>query len=102
MTQYLAEMGYAKKGMIRCTQPRHDRVAATSIAKRVAEEYGCELGEEVGYHQIRRYDLSSHENQIYMTEGMLMREYLADNNLSKYICILLDEAHERYPYGRPV
>ena len=29
-----------------------------------------------------------------MTEGMLMREYLADNNLSKYICIILDEAHE--------
>ena len=47
MTQYLAEMGYTKKGIIGCTQPR--RVAATSIAKRVAEEYGCELSEEVGY-----------------------------------------------------
>lgn len=93
MTQYLAEMGYTKKGIIGCTQPR--RVAATSIAKRVAEEYGCELGEEVGY-TIRFEDMSSPATRIkYMTEGMLMREYLADNNLSKYICIILDEAHER-------
>ena len=101
MTQYLAEMGYAKKGIIGCTQPR--RVAATSIAKRVAEEYGCELGEEVGY-TIRFEDMTSPATRIkYMTEGMLMREYLADNNLSKYICILLDEAHEReYSYGRSV
>ena len=93
MTQYLAEMGYTKKGIVGCTQPR--RVAATSIAKRVAEEYGCELGEEVGY-TIRFEDMSSPATRIkYMTEGMLMREYLADNDLSRYICIILDEAHER-------
>jgi ATP-dependent RNA helicase DHX8/PRP22 len=45
MTQYMAELGYTGKGMIGCTQPR--RVAAMSVAKRVAEEYGCQLGQEV-------------------------------------------------------
>jgi hypothetical protein len=45
MTQYLAEAGFTSRGKIGCTQPR--RVAAMSVAKRVAEEYGCRLGEEV-------------------------------------------------------
>ena len=47
MVQYMAEDGYADKGRIGCTQPR--RVAAMSVAKRVAEEVGCRLGQEVGY-----------------------------------------------------
>ena len=47
MTQYLAEAGYTSRGKIGCTQPR--RVAAMSVAKRVAEEVGCRLGEEVGH-----------------------------------------------------
>jgi len=47
ITQYLVEEGYAARGKIGCTQPR--RVAATSVAKRVSEEFGCRLGEEVGY-----------------------------------------------------
>lgn len=46
LTQYLAEMGFSTKGIIGCTQPR--RVAASSVAKRVAEEFGCSLGQEVG------------------------------------------------------
>lgn len=45
MTQFLAEAGYTSKGKIGCTQPR--RVAAMSVSKRVAEEVGCRLGEEV-------------------------------------------------------
>ncbi len=45
MTQYLAESGYTRNGRIGCTQPR--RVAAMSVAKRVAEEFGCRLGQEV-------------------------------------------------------
>lgn len=45
MTQYLAEEGYTTNGKIGCTQPR--RVAAMSVAKRVSEEFGCRLGEEV-------------------------------------------------------
>jgi ATP-dependent RNA helicase DHX8/PRP22 len=93
MTQYMHEMGYTAHGLIGCTQPR--RVAAMSVAKRVAEEFGCQLGQEVGY-TIRFEDLTSPATKIkYMTDGMLMREYLADNKLSKYIAIMLDEAHER-------
>lgn len=45
ITQYLAEAGYTARGKIGCTQPR--RVAAMSVAKRVSEEYGCRLGQEV-------------------------------------------------------
>jgi ATP-dependent RNA helicase DHX8/PRP22 len=93
MTQYMYEMGYTSHGLIGCTQPR--RVAAMSVAKRVAEEFGCQLGQEVGY-TIRFEDCTSPSTKIkYMTDGMLMREYLADNRLSKYISIMLDEAHER-------
>ena len=48
ITQYLAEAGYTTRGKIGCTQPR--RVAAMSVAKRVSEEFGCRLGQEVGLH----------------------------------------------------
>mmetsp|Transcript_49475 Transcript_49475/g.55255 ORF Transcript_49475/g.55255 Transcript_49475/m.55255 type:complete len:1229 (+) Transcript_49475:28-3714(+) len=93
MTQYLVEMGITKHGMIGCTQPR--RVAAVSVSKRVAEEYGCALGEQVGY-SIRFEDVTSSDTIIkYMTDGMLMREYLADNDLKRYSTLMLDEAHER-------
>ncbi|KNC98023.1 uncharacterized protein SPPG_06442 [Spizellomyces punctatus DAOM BR117] len=93
MTQYLAEEGFANRGMIGCTQPR--RVAAMSVAKRVAEEVGCRLGQEVGY-TIRFEDCTSPETKIkYMTDGMLLRECLIDPKLSKYSVLLLDEAHER-------
>ncbi|KAL8678968.1 MAG: hypothetical protein Q9186_004737 [Xanthomendoza sp. 1 TL-2023] len=93
LTQYLAEGGFANTGMIGCTQPR--RVAAMSVAKRVAEEVGCKLGQEVGY-TIRFEDCTSPETKIkYMTDGMLQREVLLDPNISKYSVIMLDEAHER-------
>ena len=96
MTQYCVELGLTKKGMIGCTQPR--RVAAVSVAKRVAEEYGCALGEEIGY-SIRFDDVTSPQTIIkYMTDGMLMREYLADNDLTRYSLLMLDEAHERTIY----
>ena len=65
MTQYLAEAGYTSRGRVGCTQPR--RVAAMSVAKRVAEEAGCRLGEEVGY-AIRFEDCTSQATVIkYMT-----------------------------------
>ncbi|KAJ0881939.1 putative RNA helicase [Helianthus annuus] len=93
VTQYLAEVGYTVNGKIGCTQPR--RVAAQSVAKRVAEEFGCRLGEEVGY-SIRFEDCTGPETVIkYMTEGMLLMEILTDENLSQYSVIMLDEAHER-------
>lgn len=93
MTQYLAEAGYGNELIIGCTQPR--RVAAMSVAKRVAEEVGCKLGNEVGY-TIRFEDNTSPETRIkYMTDGILQREILLDPMLNKYSCIMLDEAHER-------
>jgi ATP-dependent RNA helicase DHX8/PRP22 len=93
MTQYLAEAGYTTRGKIGCTQPR--RVAATSVAKRVADEFGCRLGEEVGY-AIRFEDCTGPETVIkYMTDGMLLREILIDQMCASYSVIVLDEAHER-------
>jgi len=93
ITQYLAEAGFTARGRIGCTQPR--RVAAMSVAKRVAEEYGCRLGQEVGY-TIRFEDCTSQETMIkYMTDGMLLRECLLDSDLKVYSIIMLDEAHER-------
>jgi ATP-dependent RNA helicase DHX8/PRP22 len=93
MTQYMHELGITKNGVIGCTQPR--RVAAVSVAKRVSEEFGCTLGEEVGYN-IRFDDCTSQSTIIkYMTDGMLMREYLNDNDLKRYGALMLDEAHER-------
>ncbi|XP_019874519.1 ATP-dependent RNA helicase DHX8 [Aethina tumida] len=93
ITQYLAEAGFVARGKIGCTQPR--RVAAMSVAKRVAEEFGCRLGQEVGY-TIRFEDCTSPETIIkYMTDGMLLRECLMDLDLKSYSVIMLDEAHER-------
>ena len=93
ITQYLAEAGYTSRGRIACTQPR--RVAAMSVAKRVAEEFGCRLGQEVGY-TIRFEDCTSPETKIkYMTDGMLLRECLIDPDMKQYSVVMLDEAHER-------
>lgn len=79
--------------MVACTQPR--RVAAMSVAQRVAEEMDVKLGEEVGY-SIRFEDKTSSKTILkYMTDGMLLREAMHDHNLSRYSTIMLDEAHER-------
>ena len=70
-------------------------MAATTVAGRVAEEVGCKLGEEVGY-SIRFEDLTSEKTQIkFLTDGLLLREALADPLLSRYSVIMIDEAHER-------
>ena len=93
ITQYLNDAGFSDTGVIGCTQPR--RVAAVSVATRVAQEFGCQLGEEVGY-TIRFEDKSTPRTKIkYMTDGMLQREALLDPTMSKYSVIMLDEAHER-------
>uniref|UniRef100_A0A8C7Y724 RNA helicase n=1 Tax=Oryzias sinensis TaxID=183150 RepID=A0A8C7Y724_9TELE len=92
--QYLMEEGYTNGGMkIGCTQPR--RVAAMSVAARVAEEIGVKLGNEVGY-SIRFEDCTSERTVLkYMTDGMLLREFLTEPDLASYSVILIDEAHER-------
>ncbi|KAJ1926647.1 DEAH-box ATP-dependent RNA helicase prp22 [Tieghemiomyces parasiticus] len=93
MTQYLYEEGFAENGRIGCTQPR--RVAATSVAKRVAEEMGVRLGQEVGY-TIRFEDCTGPDTAVkYLTDGILQREILVDPLLQAYSVIILDEAHER-------
>ncbi|CAF0887126.1 unnamed protein product [Adineta ricciae] len=82
-----------KKMMIGCTQPR--RVAAMSVAARVAEEMDVKLGREVGY-SIRFEDCSSDRTVIkYMTDGMLLREFLGEPDLASYSVLIVDEAHER-------
>ncbi|KAF2728732.1 P-loop containing nucleoside triphosphate hydrolase protein [Polyplosphaeria fusca] len=79
--------------IVACTQPR--RVAAMSVAQRVAEEMDVELGEHVGY-SIRFEDKTGPDTMLkYMTDGMLLREAMHDNNLTRYSTIILDEAHER-------
>mmetsp|Transcript_34422 Transcript_34422/g.60356 ORF Transcript_34422/g.60356 Transcript_34422/m.60356 type:complete len:948 (+) Transcript_34422:2730-5573(+) len=91
--QYLHEIGYTRVGKVGITQPR--RVAAMSVAARVAVELGVKLGHEVGY-SIRFEDCTSDLTKIkYMTDGMLLREFLNEPDLASYSVVMIDEAHER-------
>ncbi|KXH54228.1 helicase associated domain-containing protein [Colletotrichum salicis] len=94
LPQYLHEAGFTKNGMkVGCTQPR--RVAAMSVAARVADEVGVKVGQEVGY-SIRFEDNTSDKTILkYMTDGMLLREFMTEPDLSGYSAIMIDEAHER-------
>nr|XP_045742214.1 probable ATP-dependent RNA helicase DHX35 [Mirounga angustirostris] len=96
--QYLAEAGWTAEGrVVGVTQPR--RVAAVTVAGRVAEERGAVLGHEVGYC-IRFDDCTDPlATRIkFLTDGMLVREMMVDPLLTKYSAIMLDEAHERTLY----
>ncbi|KAG6854030.1 hypothetical protein C0991_011235 [Blastosporella zonata] len=91
--QYILESGMAGTGMIAVTQPR--KVAATSLAGRVAEEKNAAVGKLVGY-SVRFDERSSSETRIkYMTDGMIVRELLSDPMLNQYSVVIVDEAHER-------
>lgn len=101
--QYILKAGSALFGLegqdgqkafrIGITQPR--RVAAMSVAARVAFEMGVKLGREVGY-SIRFEDCTSERTIVkYMTDGMLLREFLMEPDLASYAVIMIDEAHER-------
>lgn len=94
LPQFLHEAGYTRDGKkVACTQPR--RVAAMSVAARVADEMGVRLGRECGY-SIRFEDCTSDDTVIkYMTDGMLLREFLTNPDLASYSAIMIDEAHER-------
>jgi pre-mRNA-splicing factor ATP-dependent RNA helicase DHX16 len=91
--QYLFESGHTEKGIIGVTQPR--RVAAMSVASRVSYEMKTKIGHQVGY-SIRFEDCTSDLTKIkYLTDGMLLREFMQDPMLEKYSVIMIDEAHER-------
>jgi ATP-dependent helicase HrpA len=86
-------MGRGVGGAIGCTQPR--RIAAISMAERVAEELGGETGGDVGY-QIRFDSRVSPKTFVkFMTDGILLAETQGDKFLSAYDTIIIDEAHER-------
>ncbi|KZT30283.1 P-loop containing nucleoside triphosphate hydrolase protein [Neolentinus lepideus HHB14362 ss-1] len=89
-----SDLPHTKGKMVACTQPR--RVAAMSVAKRVADEMDVPLGKQVGY-SIRFEDMTEPGTTFlkYMTDGMLLREAMNDPELTRYSTIILDEAHER-------
>ncbi|HXD37498.1 MAG TPA: ATP-dependent RNA helicase HrpA, partial [Rhodanobacter sp.] len=85
--------GRGEAGMIGCTQPR--RLAARSVARRVAEELGTPVGDIVGF-QVRFNDQVSERSLIkFMTDGILLAETQGDPWLSAYDTLIIDEAHER-------
>ena len=87
------ELGFGNLGMIGHTQPR--RIAARSVATRIAEELETELGGLVGY-KVRFNDQISDDTQIkLMTDGILLAEIQNDRFLNQYSCLIIDEAHER-------
>ncbi|KAF5378950.1 hypothetical protein D9757_008730 [Collybiopsis confluens] len=89
-----SDLPHSKGKLVACTQPR--RIAAMSVARRVADEMDVQLGKHVGY-SIRFEDMTEPGTTFlkYMTDGMLLREAMNDTALSRYSTIILDEAHER-------
>lgn len=95
--QILLDGGALGAGRCIILQPR--RLAARMLARRVAEERGVNLGDEVGY-QIRLDNVSSAKTRIlFVTEGILLRQMLADPNLRGVSTLIFDEFHERHLYG---
>ena len=87
------ELGLGNLGTIGHTQPR--RIAARSVAARIAEELQTGLGDLVGY-KVRFNDQISDNTQIkLMTDGILLAEIQTDRFLNQYSCLIIDEAHER-------
>ncbi len=97
LPQMLRQHGLLERGEVVVLQPR--RLAARMLAKRVAEEVGCALGDEVGY-QIRLESRVSAKTKIrFVTEGILLRQMSFDATLRGVSVIVFDEFHERHLYG---
>ena len=93
LPKILLDMGFGENGIIGCTQPR--RIAATGMARRVAEEISCSYGREVGC-QIRFDKRVTDETLIkFMTDGVLLSESVNDKLLLQYSALIIDEVHER-------
>ena len=93
LPKFLLDAGFGKSGIIGCTQPR--RVAALSVAQRIAEELGVNFGNQVGT-KIRFTDKTQRNTAIkVMTDGILLNEIQEDPMLKAYEAIIIDEAHER-------
>ena len=89
------QLGRGVSGMIGHTQPR--RIAARSVAARLAEETLTELGEGVGYQVRFTSDVVDATRVKVMTDGILLAELQHDKRLEAYDAIIIDEAHERSP-----
>ena len=87
----------AVEGQIVVLQPR--RIAARMLASRVAQERNCRLGGEVGYHIRLDRKAGPGTRILYVTEGILLREFLHNPNLDGIGCVVFDEFHERHLYG---
>ncbi|MDE3129735.1 MAG: DEAD/DEAH box helicase, partial [Acidobacteriota bacterium] len=93
LPKILLELGRGRAGQIGHTQPR--RIAARSVAERVAFELGVPLGGAVGY-QVRFTDESADETLVkVMTDGVLLAQIQRDPMLRRYDTLIIDEAHER-------
>ena len=83
-------------GLIACTQPR--KIAAVSLATHVSKELGSNVGQIVGYHVGMQQKKTALTKVMFMTDHILLNECLKDRSLSKFSCIIIDEAHERSVY----
>ena len=93
LPKMLLELGFGERGIIGHTQPR--RLAARTVAERLAEELDVNIGEEVGY-QVRFTGEVSKETKVkLMTDGIMLAEIPQDRQLKRYSAIIIDEAHER-------
>lgn len=90
--QFLHESGWTDNSRcVVCTQPR--RIAAITIASRVADEMGCSLGHEVGYAIRFERKCTQQTRLLYCTDGILLRETMSDPLLSKYSVVMVDEVN---------
>jgi HrpA-like RNA helicase len=99
LVQYVYEatiMGTSKlsrRGQIVCTQPA--KVAAITLARHVAQQIGCHVGDTVGYRVDKKGKENTNTAIKYVTDHVLLEECLTDATMSKYSCIVVDEAHQR-------